>query len=163
MSRYPASEGASERELRLVRAPTSHPARRRGRTIPEDPDTVGQAVDKVTSLSRELVSDQIELARLELVHSASQILKGWTWMMLAAGLAVVAWCALSGAAWLALQPLLPSWAALLLVALGNGAMAGVAIWRGRVRMRHGDPGEAETDEAAEGAPRVIAAQAAEHG
>jgi hypothetical protein len=103
---------------------------------------VASAVDGLRTLFRK----QIELAKIEMAEAASTRAQG-AGMMAAAGMVAlyaIGFMAAAGAAALAL--VLPVWAAILIVALLLGAVAGAMVLIGRRTMQTAPPAAVRTQE-----------------
>ena len=103
------------------------------------PRTLGEVVASTVNGFRTLYRQHVELARIEATEAAGVRAQGAGMMAAAAGIALyaVGFLAAAGAAALAL--VLPTWAAILIVALVLGATAGALVAVGRRTIRTAPP------------------------
>jgi hypothetical protein len=90
-------------------------------------------------LMSRLVSDEIALAKAEMLASSRQMILGGGLFGGAGAVAYSAWLVLAAAAVAGISVVLPVWASALIVGGALGALAGLLALLGRSRVRRGTP------------------------
>lgn len=97
--------------------------------------TVGHALQHLADATQGVIRNQLDLARLEAKQAAGVSFRGATALVLGGVLLLVAWVALSVAAYTALLRSVAPWASLCIVAAVNAVLGGGAVAYGMTRLR----------------------------
>ena len=104
---------------------------------PEPPSATG-AIERAVDAAQGMMSDSLDLARLELETAVSNVLQSFSLVVVGALLLVLAWTSLMLASYELLGSYTSSVASLLIIAVGNLVMGGLLIVVGAAEYQHGD-------------------------
>jgi hypothetical protein len=97
-----------------------------------EPPTVSGAIDRVVDAAQHVVTDQLDLARIETLTAARRLLGSGVLFLIGSALLLGAWATLAVAAYHLLEPQLAPVERLLVIAAAN-AVVGLCMLLGGVR------------------------------